>query len=250
MAAFNSFFKYTLFLAVTLLVLAIIKIFDISYPMTFTITNTTKTTEFSVIGEGKVDVTPDTAKVDAGISVNRIDTAKNAEQILSDVNNKIIAAMKDLGIDKADIKTSSFSITPNYQYIATGNKIDGYNGNATVSIKVRKVPLLTQVISEATKAGANNIQDTRFSIDKPEKYREEARDKAIENAKSQAQKLARNLGISLGKIVNVVESTSGNAYPLYDMKLSAPMAGEGGGPQVEPGTQTVTSTVTLFFEKK
>lgn len=252
MTSLNSFFKYSLFLAVTLLVLAIIKVFDISYPMTFTITNTTKTSEFSVVGEGKVEAVPDTAYVDAGITVNKAASAEKAESMLSDVNNKLIAAMKALGIEKADIKTSNYSITPNYEYISTGNKVDGYNGNATITIKVKNIPLLSKVISEVTNAGANNISGTRFVIDNPEKYREQARDRAIENAKTQAAKLAKNLGISLGKVINVVESSSNNYYPRYDALMSAPKAAGGGesGPVVEPGTQTVTSTVTLYFEKK
>lgn len=218
--------------------------------MTFTITNTTKTTEFSVVGEGKVEAVPDTATVEAGISVQGVATAQKAQDMLDEVNNKLIAAMKALNIEKKDITTSNYSIIPNYQYLPAGNKIDGYNGSASVSIKVRKIPLLTKVITEATNAGANNIQGSRFNIENPEKYREQARDKAIENAKMQAAKLAKNLGISLGKIVNVVESTSGNVYPMYDMKSAAPIAGGESGPQVEPGTQTVTSTVALYFEKK
>ncbi len=250
MAAFNSFFKYTLFLAVTLLVLAVIKIFDISYPMTFTITNTTKTTEFSVVGEGKVEVVPDTATVEAGISVQGVATAQKAQDMLDEVNNKLIAAMKALDIEKKDITTSNYSIIPNYQYFPTGNKIDGYNGSASVSIKVRKIPLLTKVITEATNAGANNIQGSRFNIENPEKYREQARDKAIENAKTQAKKLAKDLGISLGKIINISESSQGNVYPVYGKAMMAAPDAGGGGPQIEPGTQTVTSTVTLYFEKK
>lgn len=249
MSALKNLLVYTGALIITLIVLYLIKIFDVSYPFTLTITNTTKTSELAVVGEGKVEVVPDIVTVTAGISVNAVDTAEKAQKALDEVNNKIIEKMKGLGIEKKDIKTSNYSITPNYQYTPTGNKVDGYNGNATVAIKVRKIPLASKVITEATAAGANNIQGTSFETENPEKYRELAREKAIENAKQQALKLAKELGISLGRIVNIAESSPRDIYPIY-AKAEMATTGDGSGPRIEPGSQTVTSTVTLYFEKK
>ncbi len=71
----------------------------------------------------------------------------------------------------------------------------------------------------------------------------------------QAQKLAKTLGIKLGKIVNVVESTPGYVSPNYASKMALSSAGGLGGAadssaQFEPGSQTISSVVTLYFEKK
>lgn len=251
MTALNSFIKYSSFLLVTLLVLSLIKIFDISYPMTFTVTNTTKTTEFSVVGEGKVDVVPDTLYVDLGINVVNAKTAEETQSKIDEVNNKIIESLKTLGVDKKDIKTSNYNITPAYSYLPEKeNKITGYNGNATVNVKLTDSKLASKVIAAATDAGANQIQGTRFVVDAPEKYREEARNKAIANAKEQAQKLSKELGISLGKVVNIVESNGNQSYPLYEKAMMAGAPRTDAGPVLEPGTQTVSSTVTLYFEKK
>lgn len=251
MSAPNKLLFYLVGVAATFLFLLLIKTFNVSYPLNLMITTTTKSTELSVVGEGKVDVVPDTIYVDLGISVTNVATAEEAQKKIDEVNNKIIDSLKTLGVDKKDIKTSNYNITPAYSYFPNAeNKITGYNGNATVNVKLKDTKLATQVISEGTRAGANQVQGTRFVVDKPEKYREEARNKAIANAKEQAEKLSKELGISLGKIVNIVESTGGREiYPVYDKAL--PMVGAGGGgPTLEPGTQTVTSTVTLYFEKK
>lgn len=238
---------YSAFLLVTLSALYLIKALDISYPLT--ISTTTRSGELAVVGEGKVEAVPDTGYVDAGIAVRDAATAEAAQQNISDVNNKIIVAMKKLGIDKADIKTSQFSIFPNYNYKDGTNRISGYSGNATITVKVKDLNLVSKVITEATAAGANQINSTRFAFDSPEKYREEARDKAIENARGQAEKLAKQLDIKLGRVVNIVESTPGNIYPM-PLRAEAVTGLGGGAPQIEPGTQTVTSTVTLYFEKK
>ncbi len=217
------------------------------------ITTTNRTTEMAVVGEGKVEAVPDTIHMSAGIIVSTVPTSEEAQKKITEINNKIIDALKKVGIESEDLKTSQYSINPSYNWTNGTNKISGYNGNANIEIKVRKKDLAPKVISEATISGANNVQVLRSSIDKPEKYREEARSKAIANAKEQAEKLARELGISLGKIVNIAESSPGQVYPVYarGLEMSADKAG-GGAPQpdIETGTQTITSTVTLYFEKK
>lgn len=249
----NFLIKTLLVSLVIIIVLAVVRYFDLSYPLS--ISNSSVSSELSVVGEGKVEVSPDTAYVDAGITVDNASTVDAAQKELNDKNNAIVDAVKKLGIKKEDIKTSNYSIYPNYNYDngRNQNRINEYNGNVTISIRVKDVTTTSTVIVEVTKAGANQIQGTRFVVDKPEKYREDARDKAIANAKEQAHKLAKNLGIRLGRVTNIVESVSAPIYsPQYALKSAAPMAGGmgGGSPDIEPGSQTISSVVTLYFEKK
>ena len=233
----------------TILGLLTIKVFNISYPMT--IVSTTRSSELAVVGEGKVEATPDTAYIDAGITVDKISSVAEAQKKISETNNKIVNSLRVIGIEKGDIKTSNYSINPNYKYENNENRVDGYNGNVTVEIKVRDPQLASKVIETVTAAGANQIQGSRFVIDKPELYREEARNAAIKNAKDQAEKMAKNLGIKLGKITNIVESSPDNPS-LYakDMLIAGGGLGGGGSTTIEQGSQTLTSVVTLYFEKK
>ncbi len=245
----SKYLKDSIIVVFVILVgLLLIKVFDISYPIT--VVTTTKSSELSVVGEGKVDVVPDTATIDAGISVTNGATPTDVQKNIDEVNNKIIAALQKLGIQKKDITTSNYSISPNFEFVANQNRIAGYNGNVNISIKVKNVQMVSQVIQEVTKAGANQVQGARFSVDNPEKDRERARNIAIQNAKTQAQKLAKTLGIRLGKITNIVESSPPQGPIVYPMaRFEAGIAGSG-GPQIEPGNQTISSVVTLFFEKK
>lgn len=229
--------------------LVLIKLFNVSYPVQ--VTNTNKSSEFSITGEGKVEVVPDTAYVDLGITVTNAASVEQAQKTIDQTNNQIIAAMQKLNIPKTNIKTSNYSIYPNTLYDGSENpRIAGYNGNVTITIKIKGTELTSQVIQEATKAGANQVQGTRFEVANPSAYREKARAEAIANAKEQAQKLAKELGIPLGKIVNIVEYSPSNTIPpMYDMKAANSLGG-GGGPMIEAGSQTITSVVTLYFEKK
>ncbi len=232
---------------VLLLALFAIKYFDISYPLS--VTSRSASGELSVVGEGKVEVIPDSSSVQAGITVSNATTIDAAQKTINDTNNKIVDALVKLGIPKKDIKTSNYSVTPNYQFEGGRNNINGYNGNATLSIKVKQIDLLPTVIEEVTKNGANQIYGTSYNIENPQKYREEARNKAIQNAREQAQKLASSLGLKLGKITNIAESSPTSPILIRD---SAPLGlGKGGGtPDLQPGSETITSTVTLYFEKK
>lgn len=226
---------------------ALIRIFNLAYPVE--ITTTSRASELSVVGEGKVEVVPDVAYVDAGINVVGSPTVDAARQTVDQTNNAIIQSLQGLGIDKKDIKTSNYSINPNYSYENNQNELDGYNASANITIKVRTVDTVPQVIQAVTTAGANQVNGARFDVENPQKYREQARAEAIKNAREQAQKLAKDLGIRIGKVTNIVEGSSGSPIPLFTANKMADSFG-GGAPVVEPGSQTITSVVTLFFDKK
>jgi len=235
---------------VVVLFLFLIKVLNLYFPIY--LVNTSRSSELVVTGEGKIDVIPDVAYVNVGISVSDVPAVSDAQTKINEVNNKIITAMKKLGIAKEDIKTSNYSIYPSYSYDRNENKISGYNANVSISIKLKKTALVAKVIEDATAVGANQVQGVSFSVDKPEKYREEARNKAIENARDQASKLASTLGIKLGKVSNIVESS--NQSPIYldrsAKMLSSTGVGSAPAPEIEAGSQTITAVVTLYFEKK
>lgn len=242
---------YTWILAITLIFLWLVSYLNISYPLT--VTSKTTSGELAVVGEGKVDITPNNASVDLGIVSNDAKSVDDAQSQINTVNNAIVAALSQIGIQKTDIKTSNYSIMPSYDYSKGGNgTITGYNGSATITVKVKDTSKLSDVITAATKAGANQVMGTNYSVDSPEKYREQARNNAIANAKEQAQKLATELGIRLGKVNNIVEATSdGGPQPMMFKAESAGLnAGGAPAPDLQPGSQTITSIVTLYFDKR
>ncbi len=249
-------------------VLVLVKIFNISYPVNIRVVNSTESAEFTVVGTGKVDVVPDVAVIDAGITVSNLASAEEVKKEMTLVNNRIIQAVKSLGVEKKDIETGGFNIYPEYatngierpvtllqsanSVSSSGDsKISGYSGNASVTIKVRKKEMASKVVQSVTLAGATNVSGPRFSVDDLQIYREKARSAAIKNAQEQAKKLSKEVGIKLGKVTNMVESGNG---PYYDYgrggveTMSAKASSE--PPVFEEGTDTVSSTVTLFFERK
>jgi len=236
-------------LVLIVITLWVINAFGISYPID--VTTKQASGELAVIGEGKVDVVPDTATVNVGIVVSNASTTEEAQSQINETNNAIVAAMQSLGIPDEDISTSNYSINPDYNYDSGRNEITGYSGNASLTIKVKNLDTLPQVIEQSTANGANQILGTSFIVDKPEEAREKARNAAIENAQEQAKELADRLGIRLGKVTNIVEASTDVNYPIpmYDRALSVEGMG-GGSANLQPGSQTITSTVTLYFDKR
>lgn len=233
---------------VVFIVLAAVRLANISYPLSVVVSNSTS--ELAVVGEGKVDVSPDTAYIDVGITVNNKKTVEDAQNNIKETNNTIIASLKKLGIQEKAIKTTNYSVYPNYTYENNKSSIGGYDGTATLTVKTKDIELVSKIIEAATQAGANQINNTRFVVDEPQKYREEAREKAIKNAQDQATKLAKSLNIKIGKITNIVESMGSSPLPLGGSFAREFGGGGGGGPSIESGSETVTSTVTLYFEKR
>lgn len=229
-----------------LFLLFILKFFGLSIPLN--VTNSTVSSELSVVGEGSVDVTPDLAVITVGVSVQNEQSAEAVKTKIDKVNNAVIAAMKKIGIKQDDIQSTNYSINPSYDDRGTG--ITGYNGSVSIEIKARNTSLASKIIEEATNAGANEIYGTQFTVEHPENYREMARTKAIANAKEQAEKLSKELGIHLGKITNLEESSPAS-YPLpYAYGMGGKAMAADSGTAFEQGSQTITSTVTVYFEKK
>lgn len=239
---------YAAIVAITLIGLILIKELDIAYPLN--VRTAPHSAELSVTSEGKVEAVPDTATITIGISAVNVSTVADAQNRITEINNKIIESMKEIGIPAADIKTSNYSIYPTYAN-EPQQKVTGYSGNVSVIIKSKDTSKVADVVARATAAGANEVHGINFSIDDPDDLREQARDEAIKNAKEQAQRLAKQLGIRLGQVTNIVEAEQGGIVPYYQKAVALDSAmGGGEQAQIEPGSQTITTTVTLFFEKR
>ena len=207
---------------------------------------TNKTDAFSVSGEGKVTLIPDIAVVSVGVTAQGASVSTVQNELNSKMNT-VSASIKKLGVDAKDIKTSFYNISPMYDYSGSTQRITGYQANANLTIKVRKIDNANNVIDAATQAGANQVGGIAFDVDDKTKAENEARELAIKDAKSKAEAAARAAGFSLGRVINYSEGGGNYPGPLYDKAVM--MQTEGGAPtQVEPGTSEISVTVNLSYE--
>ncbi|MBI4128362.1 MAG: SIMPL domain-containing protein [Parcubacteria group bacterium] len=203
-----------------------------------------------VSGEGKVTAIPDIAQIQLSV-VSQAKTVAQATKDNTQKMNTIVAFLKEGDIDEKDIKTTNYSVSPQYDYseFRTQPTITGYQVDQTVTVKVRKLDAVGDVIDGATSRGANQVGGLNFTIDEPKKLEAEARKEAIANARAQAQVIARELGASLGRVVSFSESSGGFPPPIYFARDLAEVGGVGGGaPSIQPGENEVVVNVSVTYE--
>jgi hypothetical protein len=228
------------------------------------------TYQITVSGEGKVYAKPDVALVSLGVTSQAV-TVADATKVGTESMNAVIAAVKALNIDEKDIQTTNYSLTPVYEYenivtpvsdtqmysaysvgstVRTSkNTLKGYKLEQNVRVKIRDFTKIGDVLSKATASGANLVGDLQFTIDNPEQYKEQARAQAIAQAKTNAENLAKESGIGLGKLVNVYENYAyPTTYSNSSKMLGAGAADSAPAPTIQPGQQEIDVTINLTYK--
>ena len=161
--------------------------------------------------------------------------------------NAVIKFLKERGISEADIKTSNYSLSPKYEYSRGKSSLAGYILNQNLTVTVRNLDKIGEILDGAVGSGANRIDSISLFVDKPEELKNKAREEAVKQAKEKASAATKIAGFRLGRLVGFSEGFSGEP-PVFFEAL-----GKGGGsaplpaPNVEPGTQEITVNITLTY---
>jgi uncharacterized protein YggE len=221
--------------------------------------NTTKTDLFSSSGEGKMTAVPDQATVTVGVT-QQSQTVTEAKDKVNLAANKIIQDLKKLGLADKDIKTTDYSVNPNYSNGPIGimmpiippggqQNITGYTVTQNLEINVQPIDKANKVIDTATADGANLVGGVNFTFSDQlsKSLEQQATQQAVDNARTKAQSLANAAGIHLGKIVNVVEN-SNRPMPLMMTAGTAAKTDQSAPTNVTPGENSLTVDVVLYYE--
>ncbi|CAA0123576.1 26 kDa periplasmic immunogenic protein [Halioglobus japonicus] len=164
-----------------------------------------------VSGEGSVDIAPDMAVLMLSVS-REAPTAREALTANSAAMSKVLEAMTGLGIDKRDLQTASFDIQPRYTYPnrqssgqAEPPKLVGYIVRNSLSVRVRDISKVGEVLDTSVTLGVNEGGSIQFTNDDPSAAITQARVKAMEAALAKARTLADAAGVDLGDILEISE---------------------------------------------
>jgi uncharacterized protein YggE len=199
----------------------------------------------SVSGEASVAAPPDIAMIDTGVASDA-KTARDAAAANNAAMAKVIAALKAAGIDDKDYQTSRLSLQPQYERSRDG-AVTGFRAGNRVTIKLHDVGKVAAVIDAVVGAGANDIGNIYFTVAEPSKLLDEARTKAIADARRKAEIYAKAAGVALGAPLNISED--GTPAPMFRVKtLAAPM--QAAGTPVAQGEETLSITVNVTWAIK
>jgi len=235
----------------------------------------TQPATISFSGHGEVTAVPDIANVYFTISKDA-GTVKDAQAAVAVIEKKALDLLKTKGVDDKDIQTSNASFNPKYEYkqaVCPPVRIDtievgggsvgstasyycppgkqvltGYTASESITVKIRNTDNVGDIMQGLGTTGVSDLNGPNFAIDKEDTLKAEARKKAIEDAKAKAKILAKDLGVSLSKIVSFSEN--GN-YPTMYAKSAMMDSATGGAPApavIPKGENTISSDVTITYE--
>ncbi len=200
----------------------------------------------SVTGEASVSVPPDLAAVDAGVASDA-KTAREASEENNAAMAKVLAALKAANIDAKDIQTSRLSLQPQYAPNRAGpSSIVGYRASNRVTVRIRDVNKVAGVIDTLVGAGANDIGNISFEVSQASKLLDEAREKAVADARRKAEIYAKAAGMTLGAPLSISED--GAPQPVFRAKMAAPLAAA--PTPIAQGEETLSISVSVTWAIK
>ena len=204
--------------------------------------------EISVSGTGAINVNPDVAYVSLGVSIRGTDL-----KAALDENNRaigaVISAVRAKGVAEKDIRTTDFNIYPdyNYGYEKYEEQIRGYTVSNNVSVVIRDIATVGDILGAAANAGANVSGGVQFGLLDNSAAYNEALVLAIKNAVGKAEAIAGALGKSIGSPSSVTEIA--NYYAPYHAAVeNLSMDAAVGNVPVQTGKLTVTANVQMVYE--
>lgn len=192
---------------------------------------------------------PDVAQIGAGVTT-RAPTAQAAVRMNAEEMERLIARLRSLGIDSDDIQTSNFNLSPQYNYNReTGEQtFAGYQVNNQVSVTLRDLDDVGEILDALVAAGANNIYGPNFMLEEDDAAKAEARRIAFARGRQQAEEYARMAGYSSVRLLEVSESFQSYGPPMP--MAAVRVAGESADATtpIEPGEVGTAVTLTVKYE--
>lgn len=214
----------------------------------------------SVSGKGEILVKPDIALISLGVTEDD-KTVVAAQDTAAKKMNSAIQILKDNGVLEKDIKTTNYNISPRYEYVRASQfdnpalypygkqVLAGYTISQNLEVKIRDLTKAGDILAKVGAVGLDNVSGLQFMVDNEDVIKVQARDEAITDAKTNAKKLAKALGVRLGDLVSFNEN--GN-YPIYarmDSVMSSKAVGASSvAPEIPTGENKITSNVSLVYE--
>jgi hypothetical protein len=159
---------------------------------------------------------------------------------------KVLLALKAANIEQKDIQTSQLSLQPQYAPNRTGpSPVVGYRASNRVTVRLHEILKVAGTIDTLVGAGANEIGGIAFSVSNASKLLDDARERAIADARRKAEIYAKAAGVTLGAPLGISEE--GMPSPMPYRKMSAGLAA---ATPVAPGEQTLQVTISVSWAIK
>ncbi|MCH2249230.1 MAG: SIMPL domain-containing protein [Cognatishimia sp.] len=203
--------------------------------------------EIVVQGQGSVEQAPDMATITLGSQF----AAKQADDALDQVSEAtatVLATLAELGVESKDVQTSGLYLNPVWDDSYNrhgGRNIRGYSAGNTVHIRVRDLDKLGGLLDQVVEEGANTFNGLSFGLQDSTDAKNEARRRAVADARAKAELYAEAAGVSLGKIIELTDGVTSSPQPMF-MERSAMVMSD--AVPIAEGEVSTSARVTITFE--
>ncbi|MBP7002605.1 SIMPL domain-containing protein [Amaricoccus sp.] len=196
----------------------------------------------TVSGEAEVQAAPDRAAFTAGVQTEAL-SAADALGATAKAMQAVFAALEAQGVAAADMQTSQLSVDPLWDSPPDGRqpRVRGYAAANMVTVRVRDVAKLGALIDAVGAAGANRIFGISFDVEDPKASLDDARRRAVEDARSRAELLATAAGVTLGPVISIREGGGGGPVPMFARAEAM------GDMPVAAGTVSLSASVEIVY---
>ena len=205
-----------------------------------------------VNGQAKIMTTPDIVEMSLGIeSINKI--VSESVKTVSIDHEKLISILLKKGIEKNEIKTTRYTINPQYKYTKDGSELTGYKVSHYLSFTYRdidRIGELIDTISYGPESIGNNlrINSINFSIEDPIVFESKLRENAIADAKRKANELADFSNITLGSPIYISENSPTNfTKQMTESDIGLARMAAVPSTEISSGQLTLTFNVNMGF---
>jgi hypothetical protein len=205
----------------------------------------------SVSGSGEVAAEPDLAHVTLGVEARRPTMAEARAEVARTVD-RVLALTRDLRIDPKLVNATRVQVQPEYSWNEKDRQrvLLGYLVSRQVQVEVRDLEQLGPLLERAVDAGVNQVNDPVLDSSKRTSLEREAMAKAVEDARLNAETLAKAAGVRLGPVRMLSGASSAPPMPMYRRGPMA-MADAAAAPPEEtyqPGDMKFSATVNAEYD--
>ena len=233
----------TLTIVLTIVVVVMLVLWQ---PWVMKVTGSGRT--ISVTGASTITAIPDQYVFSPSYDFNN-SNQKAALSALAAKSDQIVAKLKSLGVASKDIKTNASGYADYGYYIPVYTGGSTYTLNLTVTINVPKLAQKVQDYLVATSPAGQITPTVSFSTAKQHELQNQARAKAEQDARSQADQSAKTLGFSVGAVKTVTDSNN-SVFPMAYGSAVSSGALDMAVPKsltLQPGQNDLTYSVTVVY---
>lgn len=205
----------------------------------------------SVSGEAERLVAPDTANITFSMTRKSTSLSEATDSVNTRVG-EIVDALSEYGVEDKDVKTTNYSVYPEYDYNrGTGSRtFSGYRVTQSLELVIRDLDQVSPIMTAVAAFEVDNVSGLSFYVDEDEEILQDLRAEAIADAKAKARELERELGVSLDTIVGFSEQGEDVMYPIYNQRVygAGDMAAEVEEATIPTGENTYNARVHITYK--